>query len=145
MRLCATIVLLVVTCCSCCSAESVISGPLPQNVIARINSTVEFTCSVNTSELTEGKFSSFGWNKDGDVAKSKTSGEVKSSTLTLTVTEENLSGVAIQCTVIITNPLSQVFSGNTTLITYGTIMRVWLLYPPICCFAMQVLHKQFQI
>ena len=123
------IVLLVVTCCCCCSAESVISGPFPQNVIARINSTVEFTCSVNTSELTEGKFSLFGWNKDG-VAKSKTSGVVKSSTLTLTVTEENLSGVAIQCTVIITSPLSQIFSGNATLITYGTIMRVWLLYPP---------------
>ena len=118
MRLCA-IVWLVVTYCSC-SVESVISGPFPQNVTARINSTVEFTCSVNTSELTEGTFSLFGWNKDG-VVTSKTSGVVKSSTLTLKVTEENLSGVVIQCRVIL-EPLSQIPGGNTTLITYGTIL-----------------------
>ena len=118
MRLCA-IVWLVVTYCSC-SAESVISGPFPQNVTARINSTVEFTCSVNTSELTEGTFSLFGWNKDG-VVTSKTSGVVKSSTLTLKVTEENLSGVVIQCRVIL-EPLSQIPGGNATLITYGTIL-----------------------
>ena len=56
------------------------------------------------------------WTEDGVAivgqAMSEETGDVRSSTVTLTVTEENLSGV---------NPLSQVIGGNATLITYGTV------------------------
>ena len=113
--------------------ESIISGPFPQNVIKRIDSTVEFTCSVNTSQLTAGTFKAFSWTED-DVATvgqvmSEVNEDVRSSTVTLTVTEENLSGELIQCSVIIDNPLSQVFGGNATLITYGTVF--YLPFDPL--------------
>ena len=52
---------------------------------------------------------------------------VESSTLTQTVTGENLSGVAIQCSVFLTNPLSQILSKNATLVTYGTVVWYALL------------------
>ena len=102
---------------TCCSVESV-DGPFPQILIVPIKSVVEFRCNVNTSQLTIGTFSSFAWNKDGLVVSS-TMGVLRSSTITLTVTEENLSGVVIQCNVLLQNPLSQTIGGNATLITYG--------------------------
>ena len=118
MRLCGAIVWFV-TCSLTCQESAIIHGPVPQVEIAPLNSTVEFRCKVNTSELTAGRsFSSITWNKDGLVVSS-TIGVARSSTITLTVTEENLSGVAIQCSVIINNPLDQIFSVNATLITYG--------------------------
>ena len=94
-------------------------------MITRIDSAVEFTCSVNTSQLTAGTFNTISWREDGVAivgqAMSEEIGDVRRSTITLTVTEENLSGVLIQCSVITVNPLSQVFGGNATLITYGTV------------------------
>ena len=124
MRLCALLWLVVIY--YSCLVESIISGPFPQNVITRINSTVEFTCSVNTSQLTAGTFNAITWTEDGVAivgqAMSEEIGDVRSSTITLTVTEENLSGVLIQCSVFIVNPLSQVIGGNSTLITYGTVL-----------------------
>ena len=123
MRLCAIVWLVVIY--YSCLVESIISGPFPQNVITRIDSAVEFTCSVNTSQLTAGTFNTISWREDGVAivgqAMSEEIGDVRRSTITLTVTEENLSGVLIQCSVITVNPLSQVFGGNATLITYGTV------------------------
>ena len=104
---------------TCCSAESV-NGPFPQIVTAPINSVVEFMCNMNTSQLTVSTFSSFAWNRDGLVVSS-TMGVLRSSTITLTVTKENLSGVVFQCSVIVANPPSQIIGGNATLITYGIL------------------------
>ena len=124
MKLFAIVCLTVAICC--CSEKSVISGPFPQNLIAPINSTVEFRCSVNISQLIAGSlFSAIIWSEDGTaivgLVTSSASGAVRSSTITLTVTEENLSGVAIQCSVIIETPLDQIIGGNATLITYGIV------------------------
>ena len=147
MRLCAIVWLVIIY--YSCLVESVISGPFPQNVtLRRINSTAEFTCSVNTSQLTAGTFNSISWTEDGvatvGLIMNEEIGDVRSSTLTLSVTEENLSGIFIQCSVIVnSNPLSQVFGGNATLITYGTVFIH--LIEPLYYDSMQVLHKRFQI
>ena len=91
--------------------STLISGPVPDLVIAPLNSLVKIRCRVNTSELrtTGGKFVSFGWNTNGPTSAT-TDGVVRSSTLTLTVAKENLIGVEIQCRVFLEDPLSQIFS-----------------------------------
>ena len=52
-------------------------------------------------------------------------GVVRSSTLTLTVTEENLSGETIQC--VFRNNLVLIRGGNATLVTYGIAGILYLV------------------
>ena len=99
------------------ASKSVIGGPFPLKETRPISSTAEFTCEVNTTQL-NGTFFSIIWNLDGIIVSS-TMGVLRSSTITLTATEENLSGIAIQCSVILI-PFSQIDSGNAFLIIYGT-------------------------
>ena len=99
-----------------CCAGSLVLGPFPPVKIVPINSTVVFTCRVNTSALTQGtSVNAFDWNKAGTTMGIKGI----SNTLTFKVTEENLSGVTIWCGVF-TKPISYILSSyNATLIVYG--------------------------
>ena len=77
-----------------CLIESIISGPFPRNVIRRINSTVEFTWSVNTSQLKAGTFGIISWKEAGIAiagqAMIEEIGDVRSNNIILTVTERSV-------------------------------------------------------
>lgn len=99
-----------------CCAGSLVLGPFPPVEIVPINSTVSFTCRVNSSALPGSSVSAFFWNIKGSVT-----GEAGIfNTRTFDVTKENLSGIAIWCGVFTENPPYRIISSyNATLKVYG--------------------------
>ena len=80
-----------------------INSPDPMNVVAPLNSTVVFTCVVNTTEL---PLQAIVWKVDGaflsgDIDQLEmTNGSLEIGVLQLTVLHNYLTGVLVQCAVV---------------------------------------------
>ena len=108
-------------------SEALIQGPKPTNRIAPIGGTAEFTCTMNTSELTSGVFATISWSVNNQSVAAGPNqvitelGDIKTGTVRLYVTERYTSGVIVQCSVVTRSPPSKTFSGaNAVLKAYGS-------------------------
>ena len=117
------------------ATESFITGPEPMNVVAPLDSMATFTCVVNTTETPPGT-TLVGSNTDGLVTwllngtflepntdqNVIVNGTLQISTRQLTVTQDYLTGVRVQCSVIVlmSNGDAITFrSNNANLTAYG--------------------------
>ena len=113
---------------------ALITGPEPTNVVAPLGSIVTFTCVVNTAEIPAGT-TLIGINTDGLVTwlvsgtvlalntdqNVIVNGTLQIGTRQLTVTRDYLTGVPVQCLVIllISTDTMTFRSNNATLTAYG--------------------------
>ena len=115
---------------------ALITGPEPMNVVAPLDSMVTFTCVVNTSETPAGTTQLVGSNTDGLVTwqvngtflEANTdqnvivNGTLQIGTRQLTVTQDYLTGVPVQCLVDVrlSNGNLMTFRSNNGFLTaYG--------------------------
>ena len=113
------------------------TGPDPTNVVAPLDSMVTFTCVVHTTETPAGTILFFinsydlvYWLVNGTVLAPNTdqnlivNGTLRIATRQLTVTRDYLTGVPVQCLVILQLSKNQINfasfrSNKTTLTAYG--------------------------
>ena len=116
------------------SANSVIRGPFPLRVVVPVNSYGDFTCEVNTSDLTTGNYSSFRWTtwppaikfsgSSGIAALGTIGSRIYQTSLSIKVTEIYLSGGIVQCVVTLMPNYVEIFSSNATVLAYGECTHV---------------------
>ena len=114
------------------SANSVIQGPFPLRAVVPVNSYVGFTCEVNTSDLTTGNYSGFGWtiwppatSGSSGIAGRGTNGSlIYQTSMRIKVTEIYLSGGIVQCIVTLMPNYVKIFSTNATVLAYGECTHV---------------------
>ena len=97
-----------------CTAASLVQGPEPVSVLAPVGSFVDFTCTVNQSELPANTFFNlFEWRINNAILI------VIGNTVTLEVAMSYISAAAsVQCSTILNG--TEVFSDMTaTLTAYG--------------------------
>ena len=104
-----------------------ITGPEPMTVVAPVGTTRSFTCVVNTNKLpADTTFHAISWivNSDflpADIDQEANNGSVITSTLQRTVIQDYITGVPVQCRVIVLESGMPVpiKSNNATLTAYG--------------------------
>ena len=103
-----------------CTAASLVQGPEPVSVLAPVGSFVDFTCTVNQSELPANTFFNlFQW-KVNNAILARMNQIVTGNTVTLEVAMSYISAAAsVQCSTLL-NGTTEVFSDMTaTLTAYG--------------------------
>ena len=105
-----------------CTAASPVQGPEPVSVLAPVGSFVEFTCTINPSELLANTFyNPIRWRINNAILI-RMNQIVTGNTVTLEVTTSYISAAAsVQCSTLL-NGTTEVFSGMTaTLTAYGIV------------------------
>ena len=105
-----------------CTAASLVQGPEPVSVLAPVGSFVDFTCTINPSELPANTFfDPIRWRVNNFIPIRKNQ-IVTGNTVTLEVAMSYISAAAsIQCSILL-NGTIEVFSDMTaTLTAYGIV------------------------
>ena len=105
-----------------CTAASLVQGPEPVSVLAPVGSFVEFTCTVNLSELPANTFfDPIRWRVNNALLL-RMNQAVTGNTVTLEVTTSYISAAAsVQCSTLL-NGTIEVFSDMTAALTaYGIV------------------------
>ena len=105
-----------------CTAASLVQGPEPVSVLAPVGSFVEFTCTINPSELPANTFfDPLRWRVNNAILI-RMNQAVTGNTVTFEVMTNYISAAAsVQCSTLL-NGTTEVFSDMTaTLTAYGTV------------------------
>ena len=108
---------------------SLISGPEPMTVVAPVGAIVTFTCVVNTTVLPAGTMlfgNTIGWIVNGTVLEVgnqlMVNGTLRIGTRRLPVIQDYVTGVPVQCEVVVRELNTPIFlrsNNNATLTAYG--------------------------
>ena len=108
------------------AAGTLINGPQPMTAVNPVGAMVTFTCVVNTTEI-PGIFQSYSWivageTLSGNIDQETTNGSLEISTLQRTVIQDYITGVVVQCQIVVIvseTVLTVLRSNNATLTAYG--------------------------
>ena len=105
-----------------CTAASLVQGPEPVSVLAPVGSFVEFTCTVNHSELPANTFyDPIRWRMN-DALLTRMGQAVVGNTVTLEVTTSYISAAAsVQCSIQLNGTTEVVSDMTATLTAYGIV------------------------